>query len=342
MGGEVQKFNKMLGDLFPGFTDIVAEVCDRSVTVKVLNDFIQSGLALCLFFPLGKTNKKMDKLLMEGATMAFLDGKGSNAYRVGLPLRIMVARFPGRPLHNFIRINYGGVPSPEDRNKGVVTANGQGEINFSLKVLEGPGWCLLYPLGSLLSDQRLENQVRDLAVNGRDSTMFREFLAIDERNIINSQNFDIVDYTPDDAKLWELWVGNMDTNIFQTNLRPKNFITAKGRSEDYYLKLISYGSKKIGAVWVEKITQRTATGELGLLIGEPHLWGLGIGGRAINAMIDTAKNDLGLKFLWASVRESNQRAVNCYKRGGFSIVRKVPVYKPDGSYQMWVTMEKMI
>lgn len=63
----------------------------------------------------------------------------------------------------------------------------------------------------------------------------------------------------------------------------------------------------------------------------------------IGTMIEIAKKDLGLRFLWASVREANQRAVNCYKRGGFMIVRKAPVYnKSDGSYQIWVHMEKMI
>jgi ribosomal protein S18 acetylase RimI-like enzyme len=59
-------------------------------------------------------------------------------------------------------------------------------------------------------------------------------------------------------------------------------------------------------------------------------------------MMKIAKNDLDLNFLWVSVRESNQRAVSCYQRGGFKIVRKVPVYKADGSYQMWVHMEKLI
>ncbi|MCL5057928.1 MAG: GNAT family N-acetyltransferase [Actinobacteria bacterium] len=343
MNGDVQNFNGLMGDLFPGYTDIVAEMSDRSITVGILKKIAKSGLSLFSVIPAGKSVKRVDDLVMEGSTMTLVDSKSRAAYRVGLPLRIMVARFPSRPIHNFIRINYEGVPGPEDREKKVSSCTEYQEAADSkVRVMESPGWFVIYPLGSLLSDQRLDNRVRDLVINGRESTMFKEFMAIDEKTNTHAQMIALTDYTPVDAALWEKWTGNMDTNMFQTNVRPQNFSAAKGQSDEYYLKLIQHGSRKIGAVWVEKISQRTATAELGLLIGEPHLWGMGIGSRAISEMMKIAKKDLGLNFLWVSVRESNQRAVNCYQRGGFKIVRKVPVYKTDGSYQMWVHMEKMI
>jgi len=336
MSGDVQNFNCLMGDLFPGYTDIVAEMCDCSITVGILKKMAESGLSLFSVIPAGKSVKKFDDLVMEGFTMSLVDNKSRIAYRVGLPLRIMVARFHSRPIHNFIRINYDGV------SKVSSCTDGQDAAGLKVRVMESPGWFLIYPSGSLLSDQRLDSRVRDLVVNGRESTMLKEFMAIDEKSSTNAQMIELIDYTPEDAVLWEQWMGNMDTNVFQTNVRPKNFSVAKGQSDEYHLKLIQYGSRKIGAVWVEKISQRTATAELGLLIGEPHLWGMGIGSRAISEMMKIAKKDLGLNFLWVSVRESNQRAVNCYQRGGFKIVRKVPVYKNDGSYQMWVHMEKLI
>lgn len=343
MSGDVQNFNCLMGDLFPGYTDIVAEMCDRSITVGILKKVAESGLSLFSVISAGKSVKKFDDLVMEKVTMTLVDNKSKIVYRVGLPLRIMVARFPSRPIHSFIRINYDGVSSPANREKKASSCTDrQDPDGLKVRVMESPGWFVIYPSGSLLSDQRLDSRVRDLVVNGRESSMFKEFMAIDEKNNTNAHMIEIVDYSPGDAALWEQWVGNMDTNMFQTNVRPKNFSVAKGQSDEYYLKLIQYGSRKIGAVWVEKISQRTATAEMGLLIGEPHLWGMGIGSMALSEMMKLAKKDLGLNFLWVSVRESNQRAVHCYQRGGFKIVRKVPVYKNDGSYQMWVHMEKMI
>jgi RimJ/RimL family protein N-acetyltransferase len=341
MSGDVQDFNGFLGELFPGFTDIVAETTDRGVMVGIIKKIFQAGMSLFSAMPAGKTIKKLDGMVIEGSTMALVDRKTKTAYRVGLPLRIMIARFPSRPIHNFIRIYYDSVLGLDDREKKVPSFEGSA-VDLKVKVMETPGWFVIFPSGSLLADQRLDNRVRDLVINGRDSTMFKEFMAIGEKSSASTEMFELIDYTPEDAVLWEQWLSNMDTNLFQTNVRPKNFSAAKGRSDDYYLKLIQYGARKIGAVWVEKITQRAATAELGLLIGEPHLWGMGIGSRAISEMFKIAKKDLGLNFLWVSVRESNQRAVNCYQRGGFKIVRKVPVYKNDGSYHMWVHMEKMI
>ncbi|MFZ5642165.1 MAG: GNAT family N-acetyltransferase [Bacillota bacterium] len=342
MNGDVKNFDILLGNMFPAYTDIVAEISDRSVTMRLLKMIVESGLVLHSFIPVGKANKRFSQIIEEGTAIAFCDQKSQSAYRVGLPLRVMVARFPAMPTHNFIRINYAGVESLEDRNREFILKNNSEGVTIKIKALECPGWLAVYPSGSLLADQRLEKRVRDLVVNGRDSVMLKEFMEIDEKRLVNSSNIELIDYIPEDAKLWEQWMGNMDTNLFQTVVRPQNFSAAKGRSEDYYLKIISYGSRKIGAVWVEKISQRTATGELGLIIGEPRFWGMGLGGRAISEMISIAKNDLRLQFLWVSVRESNQRAVSCYKKGGFSIVRRAPVYRPDGSYNMWVHMEKLI
>lgn len=273
--------------------------------------------------------------------MTLVDGRSQKAYQAGPPLRAMVVRFSGHPMHNFVRVYYDAWVSPGDLNSLSLREDGAAETK--VRAIGKPGWLVIYPLGSLLCDQRLEKRVKDLAVNGKEASLFVEFMTVDEGELKKSNNITLTDYVPEDAKLWEQWLGKIDTDMFQTIVRPRNFRSTSGRSDDYYLKIVRYGNRKVGAVWLEKINQRNGTAELGLLIGEPHLWGMGLGSRAMNAMIDIAKDDLGLKFLWVSVREANQRAVNCYKKGGFIIVRKIPVFnKSDGSYQIWLHMEKMI
>lgn len=339
---DVEIFDRMLGQMFPRCTNILAEMWDRSVIAGILTDLLGSGAGFHATFPIGKFNRKCDRIIVEDTSLALVDMKNLTAYRVGLPLKIMLARFSNHPMHNFIRIYYDGLAKPEDKKVNMEESSA-GDVEIKVRTVSTPGWFVMYPAGSLLYDQRLESRVRELASSGRDASLFNEFMAIDEGGLGSSKNIELIDYVPEDARLWEQWLSKMDTNMFQTNVRPKNFSSASGRMNDYYLKIIKYGNKKVGAVWLENITQRNGTAELGLLIGEPHLWGMSLGSKAMSAMIDIAKNDLGLRFLWVSVREANQRAVNCYKRGGFMIVRKIPVFnKSDGSYQIWVHMEKMI
>jgi RimJ/RimL family protein N-acetyltransferase len=343
MSKDVHGFNDVLGRLFPWCTDIVAEMRDRPAIIKILTNLLESVGSMNACFSIGKAARMSDEIIIEETDMVLVDKKTRTAYLVGPPLKIMLARFPNHPIHNFARVQYGGYPNPEDKKKKLILKESPGDTEVKAKAVESPGWLVMYPPGSLLCDQRLEDQVKELIGNGRDSSLFNEFMTIDEDQLKKTDSVEIMDYVPEDAILWEQWMGKMDVDMFQTNMRPKNFSATSGQSEDYYLKILKYGEKKVGAVWLEQITHRTATAELGLLIGEPHLWGMGIGTRAMRAMIDIAKKDLNLKFLWVSVREANQRAVNCYKRGGFEIVRKVPVFnKHDGSYQMWVHMEKMI
>ncbi|MHB8917288.1 MAG: GNAT family N-acetyltransferase [Desulfocucumaceae bacterium] len=337
-------FDQFLGQMFPRFSNILAEIWDREATISVLTDLLNCGAVICATFPLGKFTRKADQIIFREPCLDLVDDKKKTAYRVGQPLKMEMARFSTHPMHNFVRMYYDGTDNSRGKtNWALLKEHVDIDADSKVKFVGSPGWLVFYPGGSLLSDQRLENRVRDLAVEGRESSLFNEFMTVNEGELSSAANIALIDYVPDDARLWEQWFGKMDTNMFQTIVRPSKFSSTSGRSDDYYLKIIKYGNKKVGAAWLEKINLRNGTAELGLLIGEPHLWGMGIGSKVMRAVTEMAKNDLGLKFLWVSVRESNQRAVNCYKKGGFLIVRKTPVFnKADGSYQIWVQMEKMI
>lgn len=335
---QVITFDRMLGQMFPECANIIAEMWDRPTLTKLLKKVLDHGIILNAIIYSGKTAKKNNYLLIDHFGMTLSDSKTKTGYRVGLPNKIMLARFTKHPDHNFIRVNHDGAPA--GNTAGEKTVDG---IQPKIKVIDKQGWFIIYPEGSLLSDPRLESQIRELVLYGRGSTLFSEFVNIDEEELANTKTVELIDYTHEDTKLWESWLRKIDTNLFKTNVRPRNYVDSLGRSKDYFLKIIKYGDKKVGAAWIENINQRTSTAELGLLIGEPHMWGMGIGKKALSAMINIAKNDLQLRFLWVFVREENRRAVNSYSGIGFSIARKVPVFnRVDGSYQMWLQMEKMI
>ena len=50
--------------------------------------------------------------------------------------------------------------------------------------------------------------------------------------------------------------------------------------------------------------------------------GLGIGRIAIIQAINLIKDEFKLKTIKLNVRKNNQRAINCYERCGFTIVRE--------------------
>ncbi|NTW05428.1 MAG: GNAT family N-acetyltransferase [Peptococcaceae bacterium] len=321
----------------------MAEIWDTSSILNILQEITDSGAIIHGSFPLGRNTRKADLVFPEKSGLLLVDNNRKWAYQVGMPQKAFITRFTSHPLHNFLRIYYKGAAETDKPENNAEVGDKAGELNLRIRSVNKPGWLVLFPLGSLFSDQRLEVRVRELALKGRESSLMSEFLAIDEGRMQQNSKIELIDYVPEDARLWEKWFDKMDTNMFQTIVRPSNFSSNSGRDADYYLKMILCNNKKVGTVWLEKINQRNGTAELGLLIGEPQLWGMGLGSKAMKAMIEIAKEDLAIKFLWVSVREANQRAVNCYKKNGFTITRKVPVfYNFDGSYKIWLHMEKMI
>ncbi|GBF32897.1 hypothetical protein DCCM_1994 [Desulfocucumis palustris] len=344
MDKNLETFDSKLGDMFPGCKDIIAEIKDFEVIKSFLYKLIDGDTGLNLTFSTGEISRKPHQLLQDNGHLMVLDREAKVVHRFRPPLKMLVTRFPEHPRHSFVRIGYTGA-EPCDARKVKLPAGGQGgELIISVKNKTADGGFVLYPLGSLLYDPRIQKQVWDLAGSGRESQLFAEIVVVEDEGSDNSKKgVKLVPYTSEDASLWEKWQKNIDTSIFETTIGPRNFTAGKRQGEEYHLYMIEYAGKKVGAAWVEQILPRISSAELGILIGEPQFWGLGIGTQAMQAMMEIAKSKLGLKFLWISVREANTRALTCYKKCGFVIKKKMPVInKSDGSYQIWVTMERML
>lgn len=58
-------------------------------------------------------------------------------------------------------------------------------------------------------------------------------------------------------------------------------------------------------------------------IGEPSLWGKGIGTQMISSLLDYMNSRLGVKKVVLNVKSSNNKAINCYKKSGFRFVKKL-------------------
>jgi RimJ/RimL family protein N-acetyltransferase len=85
-----------------------------------------------------------------------------------------------------------------------------------------------------------------------------------------------------------------------------------------------------GLIHIDTVHRRA---ELGILIGEEEYWSRGLGTEAINAILTYGFDRLNLNMVYLGVICTNERAIRCYERIGFShdgVIREK--YLIDGTY----------
>lgn len=79
---------------------------------------------------------------------------------------------------------------------------------------------------------------------------------------------------------------------------------------------IKYDNNYIGAVWLEKETENDFA-VLGIFICDKAYRNKGIGTKAIQQIFKNDLSVIGTDKVILRVRESNKRAISCYKKSGF-------------------------
>jgi RimJ/RimL family protein N-acetyltransferase len=96
----------------------------------------------------------------------------------------------------------------------------------------------------------------------------------------------------------------------------------------------------VGTVWLERAAGSDEA-NLGILLGDPELFGRGIGKRAIELAIAKACRRAPLRVVRLHVRDDNARAITCYERCGFCIVGS-GVREAGGRRYRFFGMEKRL
>ncbi len=86
----------------------------------------------------------------------------------------------------------------------------------------------------------------------------------------------------------------------------------------YYIKV---DEKYIGAVWLEQ-ESTTSHAVLGVFIAYDEFRSFGYGTEAIKMILHNAAQ-VGISQVHLRVREQNTRAINCYRKIGFEIVKAI-------------------
>lgn len=73
----------------------------------------------------------------------------------------------------------------------------------------------------------------------------------------------------------------------------------------------------VGVIGLDTINWQSRCGEVGIFIGEKSFWNQGWGTRAMRLMLKHGFNTLNLNRIKLFVYETNQRAIQSYKKAGF-------------------------
>lgn len=140
----------------------------------------------------------------------------------------------------------------------------------------------------------------------------------------------------DDLQYWSGSIpGGRSYTQFTETLRQRDW-PDDGRRISY--AILTKDDDLIGMVSCYNIDTRRQAGELGVYLGEKHVWGQGYGTDAIIVFLRHLFADLGFEFVYLHTYESNVRAQRSYTRVGFEAVDKRRRYSPRLGYHEEVRM----
>jgi RimJ/RimL family protein N-acetyltransferase len=123
------------------------------------------------------------------------------------------------------------------------------------------------------------------------------------------------------------WANEPDFAWFQWGRRPGRFADDEAASKwmDYIAEhrgvvfVIEHEGRPVGQVNYRDLQPKGQSAEVGIGIGEPALWGKGLGREALGLLVKHLVDDLGVHRVSLSVLAYNDRAIASYKAAGFEV-----------------------
>jgi RimJ/RimL family protein N-acetyltransferase len=115
-----------------------------------------------------------------------------------------------------------------------------------------------------------------------------------------------------------MWADEIEAQRFMSRVLPHKsdrYLYSQESLLAWYV--IRVDDQNVGVVWLEKAAINDEIATLGILIGKNDLLGQGIGEKAINLAIKKSRDEMSFRSIHANVRESNTRAIRCYRKCGF-------------------------
>lgn len=149
-------------------------------------------------------------------------------------------------------------------------------------------------------------------------------------------------FGPADLDYLQTWRRNIDSDRYMASLKPLRFSESGfgGWGRSYVWFVIVAGGRDVGAVWIDRRRRHPGQGVLGIVIGHTERLGRGIGRQAILQALFRARGILDFDLVRLTVRQSNTRAVRCYRRCGFRVTGRGIKPMEDGDKVPFYRMER--
>ncbi|MGD9147678.1 MAG: GNAT family protein [Anaerolineae bacterium] len=120
------------------------------------------------------------------------------------------------------------------------------------------------------------------------------------------------------------WINDPETRRFMNVRYPISMVEEEKwwegfleRKNDHIFAIEAEDGTYIGNIGLHGIEHENRRAQLGVTIGNKHVWGKGYGTDAIKAVLGWAFNYLNLNRVSLTVFAYNKRAIHCYQKVGF-------------------------
>jgi RimJ/RimL family protein N-acetyltransferase len=131
---------------------------------------------------------------------------------------------------------------------------------------------------------------------------------------------------PSDAEVIHRWfedtristlMGDPPMSLAARRARYEDAVKGDGRDVFRFVICRLDDDRPVGRIDVFEIDRQNGSCAFGITIGDPDLWGQGLGTDAVNAIVDFAFGQLRMERVWLDTDDSNARAQAVYRKAGF-------------------------
>ena len=147
---------------------------------------------------------------------------------------------------------------------------------------------------------------------------------------------------PDDADLVSRWyaddrvrklMGDPPISFARRRQRYEEALKEDGDAVYRFLICRLADDEPVGRTDLFEIDRANGSCAFGIAIGDPALWGQGLGTDAVDAVVDFAFGELRMERVWLDTDAANERAQAAYRKAGFSVEGRLRrVWFQDGAY----------
>lgn len=133
---------------------------------------------------------------------------------------------------------------------------------------------------------------------------------------------------PDDAALVQRWysdervrrlMGDPPTSLALRRARYEAAVTSDGDRVVRFVICRLSDDAPVGRTDLFEIDRDNGSCAFGITIGDPALWGQGLGTDAVHAVLDFAFGELRMERVWLDTEAANERAQSVYRKAGLSV-----------------------